>query len=338
MEAALYDERGGYYNRADLKRWGREGDYRTSPERSPLFAATFARLFNSLYEELGSPVRFTIWEAGAGAGYFARGVLETLARSYPQTFSATRYVFDEMSAASRAKAQDLLAPFDARVEYGSPSVRLQEPCIIFANELLDAFPVHRVTINEGRLRELFVDVNDAGEFVWMQGETSTPLLSEYLERVNVELAEGQTAEINLQAVDWLKRAAARLSRGYLILVDYGAEARDLYNMSLRPQGSLRAFGRHQLIEDVLVEPGRHDITTTIDWTTVKGVCVEAGLEVVSFERQDKFLLGAGLLEELAGMTAEATSEASAQSLSASARELILPGGMSESFQVLLARK
>jgi SAM-dependent MidA family methyltransferase len=156
--------------------------------------------------------------------------------------------------------------------------------------------------------------------------------------VNVELVEGQTAEINLQAVDWLKTAAARLGRGYLILVDYGAEARDLYNISLRPQGSLRAFGRHRLIEDVLVEPGSRDITTTIDWTTVKRACVEAGLAVVSFERQDKFLLGAGLLEELARMTAEATSEAVAQSLSASAREMILPGGMSESFQVLLARK
>jgi SAM-dependent MidA family methyltransferase len=168
MEAALYDERDGYYSRADLKRWGRSGDYRTSPERSPLFAATFARLFNSLYEELGNPARFTIWETGAGAGYFARGVLETLARSYPQTFSATRYIFDEMSAASRAKAQDLLAPFDSRMEYGSPRVPVQEPCIIFANELLDAFPVHRVTINEGRLLELFVDVNEAGEFVLLR--------------------------------------------------------------------------------------------------------------------------------------------------------------------------
>src|SRR5919202_4738783 len=73
MAAALYDERDGYYRRSDLKRWGREGDYRTSPERSPLFAATFALYFAKLYEEIGAPREWTIFESGAGEGHFARG-------------------------------------------------------------------------------------------------------------------------------------------------------------------------------------------------------------------------------------------------------------------------
>jgi SAM-dependent MidA family methyltransferase len=340
MEAALYDEREGYYRREGVKRWGREGDYSTCPERSPLFAATFARLFGLLYEQLGKPGSFVIWESGGGAGHFARGVLETLARSCPEVFSATRYLFDEASAAARSQAQALLAPFDSHVEYVNPceSASVYDSCIVFANELLDAFPVHRVTLTEGRLRELFVDANDSGEFVWTQREPSTPLLSEYLEQANVELAEGQAAEINLHASEWLKMAAARFRLGYLILVDYGAEASDLYNAALRAQGSLRAFGRHRFMEDLLREPGTQDITTTVDWTTVKMACHEAGLEILSFERQDRFLLRAGLLEELARMSAEATDAAASQSLSASAREMILPGGMSESFQVMIARK
>jgi SAM-dependent MidA family methyltransferase len=340
MEAALYDEREGYYRRADLKRWGREGDYRTSPERSPLFAATFARLFNSVHEQLGEPGGFTIWEAGGGGGHFAHGVLENLARSYPQTFSATHYIFDETSASSREQAQSLLAPFSPHVEYVNPcqSETVYDPCVVFANELLDAFPVHRVTLTGGRLRELFVDANEAGEFVWAEGEPSTPLLSEYLKRVDVALAEGQVAEINLHAVEWVKAAAARFTRGNLVLVDYGAEALGLYDAATRPRGSLRAFGRHRIKEDVLSEPGARDITTTVDWTTVKRACGEAGLEMVSFERQDKFLLRAGLLEELARMSAEAVDDAAAQCLSAGAREMILPGGMSGSFQIMIARK
>ena len=87
MEAALYDEREGYYCRDD----------RTSPERGPLFAATLARYFAKLYEELGCPARWTIVEAGAGAGQFAEKLLATLQRRFPKVFSATRYVIDEAS-------------------------------------------------------------------------------------------------------------------------------------------------------------------------------------------------------------------------------------------------
>src|SRR5436853_7645084 len=100
MEAALYDARDGYYCRRDRKRWGRAGDYRTSPERSPLFAATFARYFARLHEELGSPNSLTLIEAGGGAGRFARVVLDTLQRDAPRVFDSLRYVFDEAGAAS----------------------------------------------------------------------------------------------------------------------------------------------------------------------------------------------------------------------------------------------
>ncbi|HYO91062.1 MAG TPA: SAM-dependent methyltransferase [Pyrinomonadaceae bacterium] len=340
MQAALYDEHDGYYRRRDIKRWGREGDYRTSPERSPLFASTFARFFHKLYEELGSPASWTIHEAGAGAGHFAQGVLETFNSSYPHLLAATRYVVDEMNTDARSFIQEKLARFARHVEYANLSdnrVTLEHG-IVFANELLDAFPVHRVAVEGGQLRELFIATDEAGNFIWTSEEPSTPLIAEYLRRLNVELAEGQMAEINLQAIDWLKRAVTMFNRGYLILVDYGAEAEELYDVSLRPRGSLRAFGRHQLIDDALREPGEYDITTTIDWTTVKRVCREAGLEIVSFERQDRFLLRAGLLEELAHtMTGEVTDAASLK-IRATAREMILPGGMSESFQVLVAKR
>lgn len=89
MEAALYDRRDGYYQREDLTRWGRSGDYRTGPERSTLFAATFAGYFADFYRRLGSPESFTIYEAGAGAGHFALGVLDALRREH-EHFSTLR--------------------------------------------------------------------------------------------------------------------------------------------------------------------------------------------------------------------------------------------------------
>ena len=92
MDAALYDEREGYYCRGDRERWGREGDYRTSPERSPLFAATLARYFAKLHEELGSPAQWTIVEAAAGAGQFAEELLGTLQGQFPKVFTTPAMV------------------------------------------------------------------------------------------------------------------------------------------------------------------------------------------------------------------------------------------------------
>jgi SAM-dependent MidA family methyltransferase len=340
MRIALYDESGGYYARRDLQRWGRAGDYRTAPERSPLFAATFARYFASLYEELGAPQSWTIFEAGAGAGHFARDVLETLRRDHPHIFSATRYVIDEASEDGRERADQLLTEFADRARFRRLA-EIHEPVnegIVFANELLDAFPVHRVVVRDGKLLELYVGLDEAEKFIWVKREPSTPQLAAYLARSGVKLSEGQVAEINLEIEGWMKSASSVFNRGHLILVDYGAEASELYGSLHRREGTLRAFHQHRFVDDVLARPGEQDLTTTIDWTNVRRVGEKLGLQTVSFERQDAFLLRAGLLGQLERMAAETQNEADALILRSSVRELILPGGMSESFQVLVQKR
>jgi SAM-dependent MidA family methyltransferase len=340
MDAALYDEHDGYYFRRDLKRWGRAGDYRTAPERSPLFSATFTNYFAKLYEELGAPHDWTIFEAGAGAGDFAYGLLHTLQRDYPHIFSATRYVIDEASTDARELARQRLSEFADRVEFhrlAETSEAVNEG-VVFSNELLDAFPVHRVTMQDGKLFELFVGLDEADNFIWTKGEPSTPQLPEYLARSGVELAEGQIAEINLEAEEWMRCATSVFKRGYLVLVDYGAEESDLYSAPHRRNGTLRAFHHHSFAEDVLSRPGEYDLTTTVDWTNIRRIGAGLGLQTVCFKRQDEFLLHAGLLDQLERMTTKAPSETDALILNTTVRELILPGGMSESFQVLVQAK
>jgi SAM-dependent MidA family methyltransferase len=340
MEAALYDPREGYYCRPDLARWGRAGDYRTSPERSPLFAATFARYFAALHQELGSPRGWTILEAGAGAGHFAYGVLETWRRFHPKVLAATRFLIDEASLDARRRAQERLRPFAGRVDYRRLA-EIEAPIedgIIFSNELLDALPVHRVTLRDRRLFELGVGLNDSGAFAWAERAPTTPRLAAYFERVGISLAEGQIAEVNLDAEEWMARAASALKRGYLISVDYGAEASELYAVPHRRGGTLRALHQHRIMDDALARPGEQDITTTVNWTSIKKVGEEHGLRTVSLERQDQFLLRAGLLDQLELMTAESADEAEALILRASAREMILPGGLSASFQVLVQKR
>ena len=336
MRAALYDERGGYYRRRDAERWGRAGDYRTAPERSRLFAAAFARYFASLYEELGRPRSFVLVEAGGGPGHFARGVLQTLERDLPELFGKTRYVYEEASDDARLRAASLLAPFAGRVEFREAVEG--EASVVFSNELLDALPVHRVRMGRGRLRELFVHVDEEGRFGWTEAEPSTPRLFEHFERAGVRLAEGHEAEVCLDAEDWMERAARLVGRGFVVTVDYGAEAVELYTAPHRARGTLRGFSAHAFVEDLLREPGSHDLTTTVNWTQIRAAGERAGLRAVCFERQDAFLLRAGLLEQLERETALAEDEAEVARLRLDAREMVLPGLMASHFQVLVQKK
>ena len=144
-------------------------------------------------------------------------------------------------------------------------------------------------------------------------------------------------EVNLETEVWLAKVAAKLRRGYLITVDYGAEAAELYSSPERAQGTLRAFQRHAFVENVLAAPGNTDLTSTINWTAVRTAGAALGLETVSFARQDKFLLSAGLLDQLELQSA-ILSESEKIRLSTAAREMILPNGMAASFQVLVQKK
>jgi SAM-dependent MidA family methyltransferase len=334
MKAALYDPVHGYYQRSDRERWGRAGDYRTSPERSALFAATFARYFARLYEELGRPRRWTIVECGAGGGDFAAGVLETLVQQFPAVLEATRYIVYDVSADALRRTRERLLDFGDRVAFSSSLDEIRvDNGIFFSNELLDAFPVHRVVQTEEGLAELYVT-----EFSWSKGPLSTPLLSEFCAHYAPELAIGQVIEINLEIDDWFASVASRLANGFVITVDYGAESVQLYDATLRPNGTLRGFRRHEFVDDVLAAPGECDITSSINWTQVKTVGERVGLKVIDFASQDKFLMNAGLLAELEYQLSLAKTETEKTALTVGARDMILPGGMASSFQVLVQRR
>lgn len=338
MNAALYDPVNGYYCRADRLRWGREGDYRTAPERSSLFAATFARCFAQRYEDLGRPAQWTIVEAGAGNGQFASVVLRTLQRSFPQVFGATSYVIDEISSSSRLRAEERLQPFANRVRFSKLDEIKVDPGVVIANELLDAFPVHRVTMRDGRLQEFYVELGPNEDFQWLLQEPSTPRFAAYFDDLAIVLPEAQIAEVNLEIDRWLQQVAQKVSVGFVITVDYGSSAEALYSANADPRGTLRGFQRHQFVDDLLAQPGEHDLTSTVNWSAVKSAAEKNGFEVVELTRQDKFLLTAGVLDQLEIELRECEDEAERLRTSTAAREMILPNGMAASFQVLVLKK
>ena len=337
MQTALYDERDGYYCRPGRVRQGRTGDYRTAPETSPLFARTLAQYFSKLFIELGSPSSLTIFEAGAGTGVFAHGVLTTLQSCYPNVFSATRYVVDEISADARAQSASRLSEFADRVTFQQfcEFENAPDAGILFSNELIDALPVHRVTMRDGKMRELCVGLNE-NNFVWVDCDLD-PSVADYGQRTRLHLDEGQIAEINLDAEDFVSRAALLVKRGFVITVDYGAERNELLAAPHRREGTLRAFHRHQLVGDVLSRPGEQDLTTTVDWTQIREAGERSELKTLRHERLDQFLLNEGLLDELEKLTSD-LPDVDALLLRTSAREMIMPDGLTASFQVLVQKK
>jgi SAM-dependent MidA family methyltransferase len=338
MKAALYDEREGYYCRRDRVRQGRQGDYRTAPEMSPLFGAAFANYFMKSYFDLGAPPVWTIVEIGCGTGDFAHDVLRSLQINFPNVFNATQYIIDEVSADAQSHALSKIAPFKDRVQFRALS-DLREPlphALIFSNELLDAFPVHRV-IGRGRgLKELRVALNDAGKFAWVECHLDGPV-TEYCDQIKLQLAEGQIYEVNLRAEQFLSLAAKSIREGLVITVDYGAERHELLSDPNRLSGTLRAFRRHRFVDDILSRPGEYDLTTTVDWTQIMEAGQRHGLEALRFEQLNEFLMGENVLAEV--LTASRVADPASQlKLNRDALELIKSDGMAAAFQVLVQRK
>jgi SAM-dependent MidA family methyltransferase len=338
MKAALYDERAGYYCRADLLPQGRTGDYRTAPETSPLFAAAFAEYIARLHTDLKWPGSWTILEMGSGGGEFAHGFLSHLRTYMPEIYDATSYVISEVGAAARSRASHRLSEFHERISFRrfDEIVDTLNPGIIFSNELIDAFPVHRVVMRGGELRELCVGVGKTG-FTWIECDLE-PDVAEYCRRAKMQLDEDQIAEVNLQAEEFVARAAALLNRGYLITVDYGAEREELWRSPDRRLGTLRGFHGHQLVDDVLARPGEQDLTTTIDWSQIREAGERAGLRTIRYEPLDKFLETVNVLQIMALITSQMLDSVEQLRMITSARELILPTGLAASFQVLVQEK
>jgi SAM-dependent MidA family methyltransferase len=176
---------------------------------------------------------------------------------------------------------------------------------ILSNELIDSFPVHRIQVVGGRLLEIFVAA-DGDRLAEVRDEPSTPELANCFDRLGLLPGEGCEAEVNLDAQTWAQCAAARLSSGFLLTLDYGYPARTLY-APWRKQGTLLCFYRHTATTDPFAHVGRQDITSHVDFTTFALAGRDAGLEPLGFTSQQRFLSALGIHDALEGGPAAAPS-------------------------------
>ena len=321
MEIALYHPELGYYARAAQKT-GRAGDFFTSVDVGPVFGELLARQFAEMWRLLKS-LKFDLVEAGAGSGRLARDVLDAAQRADPEFYSAIRLSLVEASPAARADQHRVLGPHAALLAHSSSTMPDRIEGVIYANELLDALPTHAVAMTGSGLREVFVDEVD-GRFVERFKELSSLRIAEYLARAGAEMRVGWRAEVNLAAEDWTRRAAESLQRGFLVVIDYGHDERDLYGAS-HSAGTLTSYKQHSQLADFLQEPGETDITAHVDLSAVTRAAERSGLDVLARLDQTYFLLGLGITQ-LEGL-------AFRQRLAL--KTLLLPGGLGSTHKVLI---
>ena len=335
MRECLYHPVHGYYSKAESKRFA---DYYTSVDVHPIFARLLARQFAEMWERLGRPAEFMLVEAGAGVGRFAGQVLDFCEARLPDFYDALRYVAMERStsrreqAAIHSRSHSAAGHFTASAEIPA---HIAAGCI-FSNELVDALPAHRVVMDGGAMKEIFVGFHD-GRFVDVLAPLSTCAISEYFARQNITLCEGQHAEAGLEACDWISEIGRRLERGYVLTIDYGHHAAELFD-DHHMRGTLLAYQNHRVSEDFYASPGEQDLTAHVSFTALELWGKRAGLETAGFTSQTAFLLALGQGNEFADLYDEGQTEAERTKARLQLKTLIHPEGMGELFQVLVQRK
>jgi len=382
MDLALYDPELGYYARA-AQRSGRAGDFFTSVDVGPLFGellevqlAEMAAVLRATAEvaenaekdqqhsalSARSAVAFDLVEAGAGNGRLSADILRAARERDRAFYDSIQLHLVEASAEARAAQRTTLGDLVERLASSSPSLPSSFDGVLIANELLDALPVHQVVMREDGLREIYVETSVArpcpevhrGERVALrtiEDTPSTPALAEYLVRLGVELQPGWRVEISLRAVEWIRNAARRLRHGFIILIDYGHDARELYSPS-HAAGTLTTFHGHRSVGSEssaatpawLQSPGEQDITAHVDFTSIRVAAEEEGLQTLGFLDQTYFLLGLigdswsanadGSSAEANGWSAKALAERRTGAL----KTLVMPGGLGSTHKVLIFGK
>ncbi len=292
MELALYTPTLGYYMR-ERSPFGKSGDFITAPDISPLFAQCVANQCQPILEALDGG---EIVELGAGSGHFANVLLLQLEKL---DCLPNRYLIIEISPALRLHQQALfkkecphLLPL---IEWlpALPSNRMKG--IIFANEVIDALPVHCFQVESDCIYERCVTWKHH-QFEWCLRPPTSSILLEKTRQIahDYDLPIGYKSEIRLTVSSWIKSLADALQQGLILLMDYGYGRPEYYRPD-RSLGTLMCFHQHRQHDNPFLHVGTQDMTAHVDFTSVAETALANQLQLQGYTTQAAFLLNLGLL-------------------------------------------
>jgi len=302
VKQALYHREHGYYSSGRCI-IGRKGDYFTSVSVGPLFGQLLGAQFGEIWDSLGKIDRFTIVEQGAHDGQLARDILDSVQKDAPDFFAALRYQIVEPFAVLQERQARTLEAFQIKVEWHDALQPFTG--VHFSNELLDAMPVR--LINNGR--EKFVDL-DGDKFVFIERQV------------------GHQEEFNDAALNWIDEVAAKLRRGYILIIDYGHWEQEFHaNVHVRM--------KHRHLDSPFEQIGHADITMPVDWRSIAERARQNGLRIAGFTDQNHFLVG--IISQFASGL-DKSSLAGSPKAKRELQTLLHPEMLGRAFQVLALEK
>ena len=348
MQICLYSPKGGFYS-ARTNRINTE--FGTSPTSHPLFGTLIAKQLKQMWEILDSPSIFQVIEVGSGDGALARSIVDEIQLLDANFSDALQYVatdyepwwpnsLDE-SLGWNGEAQNS-RPNKREITWGINRVKAEgvtpfkniTGCIL-CNELVDNFPFHQFVIQDGLVKEIYVTTSDKG-FTEILDIPSSPLISNRLKSLNLDLPEGYRGEINLGIDSWMAEVFETLDRGFTLSIDYGELSKDLYS-SKYSNGTLMCYNQHQYTNNPYQNIGSQDITSFVDFTSLMKAGEKQGFTTQGYALQRRFLENLGFYSYLDSLDTKELSYARKELSRIAMKTLIDPDDYGD-FKVLIQSK
>ncbi len=328
MNIALYDKQFGYYAQSTA-RIGRDGDFITNASVSSLFGRILAWQFVEGWHAHGCPPEFHIIEQGAGTGWLAKDLLDEISANYPEFFATLQFHIIEPLPELVRQQQCNLAHFPKVIWHQQLSGLGQlRNVIYYANELVDAMPVHLLESDGSHWLELRVDYDSSNQqFTFNAGAPDRKLLECPAYTSLPVRPSGWRCEVSAAAIEWLTQLCYRLGSGLILIIDYGLPRTELLAVG-RSGGTLRGYTRHRQLVDILTFAGQCDLTAHVDFTMLTQTATAAGWDLAGYTDQHHFLTAAAHQRLLAWEQDNATAEIAAF------KSLSHPATMGTAFQFL----
>ena len=348
MLICLYSPKGGFYstraNRINT-------EFGTSPTSHPLFGTLIAKQLKQMWEILEFPSPFQIIEVGSGDGALARSIVDEIQLLDPDFSNALQYVATDYepwwpdslneSLGWNGEAQNNRAN-KREITWGVNRVKAEgvtpfkniTGCIL-CNELVDNFPFHQFVIQDGLVKEIYVTTSDKG-FTEILDIPSSPLITNRLKSLNLDLPEGYRGEINLGIDSWMAEVFETLDRGFTLSIDYGELSKDLYS-SKYSSGTLMCYNQHQYTNNPYQNIGSQDITSFVDFTSLMKAGEKQGFTTQGYTLQRRFLENLGFYSYLDSLDAKELSYARKELSRIAMKTLIDPDDYGD-FKVLIQSK
>lgn len=286
MEMALYYPEQGYYSSID-QRTRRLNEREESPELASVIGALLARQLEEMWKLLDKN-SFTIVEYGAGTGNFCRAIFGYF-KNKSELYKNLHYCIIEKCDAVMERERKHLCE-EAEWFSSIEQVPYVPDCIL-SNEVVNNFAVHEVVMQK-ELMEVFVDYKDG--FIEILRPASEAL-KEYLKEMHVVLPPGYRTEINMDALQWLRKNASALQKGFMLTIDHGFPANEFFSLS-RHRGNLICDDDNTGV--IYRSVGEKDIKAHVNFTALHHWGRKHGLECCGFTSQAHFLHGLGLVPAL----------------------------------------